>query len=394
MKKIFDEIHGYIELTEQERELVDSSLFQRLRRIKQTSLAYLVYPGAMHTRFSHSLGTFHLANRLGLKLYKLGIINDEELEYLRIAALLHDIGQLPLSHCIEPYYIPKGISNVIIRDVIISSTVIRDILSNYGFDYKKVLDIYNGESIISSLIDSDVDVDRMDYLIRDSKHTGVILGNIDLERLLDTIDYQGSKIVVLEKGLHTLENFYISRLHMYQAVYYHKTILGYELFLRKIYRDLIEYCCPEFNNINTIKEMINNQIFSYWDDEWVFSKLYQALSDNEAPEKLRLRIKNFLDRKGPKVVYNEISFNEKKSNLEDVILKLQRYNIPEDSILAFEERIHLIDKSKILVKSKAGVKSISDYASTLINMIPSYLIIRRVYVEHEFSKKAREVISY
>ncbi|MEM0173317.1 MAG: HD domain-containing protein, partial [Sulfolobaceae archaeon] len=153
MKKIFDEIHGYIELTEQERELVDSSLFQRLRRIKQTSLAYLVYPGAMHTRFSHSLGTFHLANRLGLKLYKLGIINDEELEYLRIAALLHDIGQLPLSHCIEPYYIPKGISNVIIRDVIISSTVIRDILSNYGFDYKKVLDIYNGESIISSLID-------------------------------------------------------------------------------------------------------------------------------------------------------------------------------------------------------------------------------------------------
>ncbi|MEM0173230.1 MAG: HD domain-containing protein, partial [Sulfolobaceae archaeon] len=192
----------------------------------------------------------------------------------------------------------------------------------------------------------------------------------------------------------TLENFYISRLHMYQAVYYHKTILGYELFLRKIYRDLIEYCCPEFNNINTIKEMINNQIFSYWDDEWVFSKLYQALSDNEAPEKLRLRIKNFLDRKGPKVVYNEISFNEKKSNLEDVILKLQRYNIPEDSILAFEERIHLIDKSKILVKSKAGVKSISDYASTLINMIPSYLIIRRVYVEHEFSKKAREVISY
>jgi len=395
MKKIFDEIHGYIELTDQERELVDTPIFQRLRRIKQTSLAYLVYPGAMHTRFSHSLGTFHLAGRIGLRFYKAGMINDEELGYLRIAALLHDIGQLPLSHCIEPYYIPKGISNTILRNFIIYNTEIKDILSNYGFDYKKVLDIYNGELSISSLIDSDVDVDRMDYLIRDSKHTGVILGNIDLERLIDTIEYQGSKVIVLEKGLHTLENFYISRLHMYQAVYYHKTILGYELFLRKIYKDLIEYCCPEFNNVNTIKEMINNQFFSYWDDEWIFSKLYQVLGDDEAPEKLRLRIKNFLDRKGPKVVYEELGFGDKKSSsLEDVILKLQRYNIPNDSILAFEERINLIDKSKLLVKSKSGVvDEISKYNNTLINLLPPYFVIRRVYVEHEFAKKAKEVIS-
>jgi HD superfamily phosphohydrolase len=393
MKKIFDEIHGYIELNECETKLIDTPIFQRLRRIRQTSLSYLVYPGATHTRFSHSLGTFHLASRLGAKLAKNGQITEEELLHLRVAALLHDIGQLPLSHAIEPYYIPKGINNSLMRRDIINNTEIKDILNEFGIDYRKILEVYYGESSLSSIIDSDVDTDRMDYLMRDSKHTGVILGNIDLERLLDTVSYQDSKILILEKGLHTLENFYISRLHMYQAVYYHKTILGYELYLRKIYSELINYCCPEFNDVKTIKEMINNGSIAYWDDEWIMSRLYYVLGDPDAPDRLKFRIKNFLDRRGPKVVYEEIRFDEERSEINETVLKLHRFGIPEDSIIAFEERIRLIDKQKIMVISKKSEKSILDYKNTLLSILPNNLIIRRIYVEKEYIKRALDAIS-
>ncbi|MEM1599834.1 MAG: HD domain-containing protein, partial [Sulfolobaceae archaeon] len=102
MRKIYDEVHGYIKLNDEEAALIDISEFQRLRRIKQTSLAYLVYPGAVHNRFSHSLGAFYLAGILGNRIKELGMITDEEIEYLKIASLLHDIGQFPYTHSLEP----------------------------------------------------------------------------------------------------------------------------------------------------------------------------------------------------------------------------------------------------------------------------------------------------
>jgi HD superfamily phosphohydrolases len=107
MKKVYDEIYAYIKLDDREAKIIDMPEFQRLRRIKQTSLAYLVYPGATHTRFSHSLGTFYLTTILSEKFKQLGIITDEESTYLKYSALLHDIGQFPFSHSLEPLYLEK-----------------------------------------------------------------------------------------------------------------------------------------------------------------------------------------------------------------------------------------------------------------------------------------------
>jgi HD superfamily phosphohydrolases len=244
MKKVYDEIYAYIKLDDREAKIIDMPEFQRLRRIKQTSLAYLVYPGATHTRFSHSLGTFYLTTILSEKFKQLGIITDEESTYLKYSALLHDIGQFPFSHSLEPLYLEKGLSNKDLRYMIISkSPYFRDFFDKESIDYNKILDILNGNSMISSIINSDVDVDRMDYLVRDSRHTGVQLGNIDLYRLLDTIFYgNNNEIIVQDKGIYSLENFFISRLHMYQAVYYHKTIIGYELMLREIFRTIHDCC--------------------------------------------------------------------------------------------------------------------------------------------------------
>ena len=396
MKKIFDEIHGYITLNDVETRLVDTSIFQRLRRIKQTSLAYLVYPGAMHTRFSHAIGTMHLANRLAQRFITEGILTPEEIQYLRIAVLLHDIGQFPFSHAIEPIFLSRNnISNVYLRDFIISkSNDIQDVFDEFSISSKKILDILHGNSFISSIIDSDVDVDRMDYLVRDSRHTGVQLGSLDLDRLIDTISYGENKTIIIpEKGLNSLENFYISRLHMYQAVYYHKTILGYELQLRSIFSELSNYCCPDIFNESFLRNSIDSNSFSYWDDEWIFSKLYEGLSDPLVPEELKLKIKYFLDRKGPKVVYEEISFQDSESRIEENVLKLTRYGIPEKSMYPFSESIRIIDKQKIKIRSKNKEKNLKEYTSTLLNVIPSVINIRRIYVDYMYAQKARDILS-
>ena len=396
MKKIFDEVHGYITLNDIETRLIDTPIFQRLRRIKQTSLAYLVYPGAMHTRFSHSIGSMHLANRLAQRFNTEGILTSEEIQYLRIAALLHDIGQFPFSHAIEPIFLSKNnISNIYLRDYIISkNNDIQEVFEKFSISSKKILDILHGNSFISSIIDSDVDVDRMDYLVRDSRHTGVQLGSLDLDRLIDTVSYGENKtIIVPEKGLNSLENFYISRLHMYQAVYYHKTILGYEIQLRSIFSELYNYCCPDIFDESFLRDSIESNSFSYWDDEWVFSKLYEGLSDPSVPEELKLKIKNFLDRNGPKVVYEEVSFQDSESRIEENVLKLTRYGIPEKSIYPFSESIRIIDKQKIKIRSKNKEKSLKEYSSTLLNIIPSVIYIRRIYVDHMYAQKARDILS-
>ncbi|MEW9490997.1 MAG: HD domain-containing protein [Candidatus Aramenus sulfurataquae] len=393
MKKIYDEIHGYVELGDVEVGIVDSPVFQRLRRVKQTSLAFIVYPGATHSRFSHSLGTYYLADKLGQRLLRASYMSDKEYEHLRLAALLHDVGQFPFSHSIEGYYLPKEFGNKDLREYVILRSDLRDVINDHGYDPRKILDIYTGNSILSSVIDSEVDVDRLDYLVRDSRHTGVQLGNIDLERLLDTITYREDGIEVLEKGIISLENFYISRLHMYQAVYYHKTILGYELFLRNIYSSVVEYCKPELKDPSYIRDMVDNGLIAYWDDEWVYSSMYECLGSSTVPQAVTTKIRNFLDRKGPKVVYEEVAYKGETSYISEIVDQLQRIGIPQESIYAFEEKISIIDKSKIRIISKNKEKKLKDYTSTLLHDLPEYIVMKKVYVDYEYSRKAREVLS-
>jgi len=396
MKKVYDEIYCYIRLDDKETRLIDLPEFQRLRRIKQTSLAYLVYPGATHSRFSHSLGTFYLASIIGNRFKELGIINDEELIYLKFSALLHDIGQFPFSHSLEPLYLEHGLSNKELRNLIITkSPNFRYFVDEESIDLNKILDILNGNSLLSSIISSDVDVDRMDYLVRDSRHTGVQLGNIDLYRLLDTIYYgNNNEIIIQDKGIYSLENFYISRLHMYQAVYYHKTIIGYELMLRDIFKTIYECCDSSILDISNIKSLVYEGNIAYWDDEWVFNMLYNYLYSPDSPSYLKQKIKNFLDRRGPKVVYEEIIYgnsniSEKFNKIRDTLQKTQ---IPSNSIYPIEEKINIVNKNRIKILSNNKEISINEFKSTLIFNMPTILTIRRIYVDYEYAKRAREVI--
>ncbi|AWR99608.1 HD domain-containing protein [Metallosphaera hakonensis] len=388
MKRVFDEVHGTIELDDIAIKLIDQPELQRLRRIRQTSLAFVVYPGANHTRFSHALGTYYLAEKIGNRLVREGVITDDELNVLKVSSLLHDVGQFPFSHAIESFYIKKGLGNKDLREMVLRGPL-TDVLNESGLDSRKVRDLLNGESLLTSVIDGDVDVDRMDYLIRDSTHTGIQLGRIDLDRLILTIMYRDNGITIQDKGIISLENFYLSRLHMYQAVYYHKTILGYELFLTSLYSKLVEECESGLE-IDDIRNMINQGTFPYWDDEWVFGSLYRCYSTNPNSPTSQM-IKDFLDRRGPKVVYEEIDYDDKNETRFNEVTEILSRTLPQESLYPFEETISIFDRSRIKVISRENELPIAKFP-TLLRSIPERLVIRRVYVDRRFVNKARELI--
>ncbi|HDI02462.1 MAG TPA: HD domain-containing protein, partial [Ignisphaera sp.] len=319
-KRIFDEVHGYVELSEAELKLIDTSIFQRLRYIKQLAVAWYVYPGATHTRFSHSIGTMYIMGLIAERLLNLGYIHSkEDVQLLRIAALLHDLGHSPFSHAIEPYYRERiGIGHEdITKMLILDNPEIKETLSYYGYDPKEIVAILEGkhrEPLYNQLVSSDLDVDRMDYLLRDALHTGVAYGTIDIHRLITTIVVDGEgNLAILDKGIDALENFYIARLHMYRTVYYHKTLVGYELLLRKIYEKLAYEYSDELLLVSRAEVLnaIRSGIISFWNDSWLIGLIINALRDTRVSNMTKKLIRSFLIRRGYKVLLDKSRFEFK-----------------------------------------------------------------------------------
>jgi hypothetical protein len=259
-KVICDPVHGEIPVSRVEQQLIDSPSFQRLRHLKQLGLASLVYPNATHTRFAHSLGVFRITSRVIDLLVRKGQLNVEDQRKLRIAALLHDVGHYPYSHLMEfldrdkyrPAYLagepgvePSGseperypdhekIGQLVIgrREDIIS------ILNRAEIDPDEIASIIRSEHskpAYNRLIHSSLDMDRMDYLVRDSLGTGVPYGWIDLDYLLGHLDVaEDGDVVVNSKASTAVEHFLMARYFMYKTVYMHKTTFGFEALLRHI----------------------------------------------------------------------------------------------------------------------------------------------------------------
>ncbi len=310
-KLLFDEIHGFIRLGGVVRDVVDTPVFQRLRRIRQLSAAYLVYPGATHTRFSHSLGTMHLMDRAVGALYSKGLM-EEDGDLLRLAALLHDIGHLPMSHTLEQYYRRRGLRlghEELGAIVIEGDPELRGVLEQYGYSAPEIASLVGGNhpsTLYVSLLSGDVDVDRMDYLLRDARHTGVVYGVIDAERILTMmlVDDEKGRIGFEYKALQALENFYLARLHMYQAVYYHKTITGYELLISEFYSRLLEDLgLQELSTMKGLEDMIRKGRYAYWDDCWLLDHARRAvLGEEEVSGEARRLAASLLNRRGLELV--------------------------------------------------------------------------------------------
>ena len=237
--EITDPIHKYIPITDLEKKLIDTEFFQRLRKIRQLAGAHLVYPSAQHTRFEHSIGAMHLAGLAAESLLNKGYITcKEDVESLRIAALLHDIGHGPFSHLFEEVLREKKsnkINHEIIGKRIIKETIIIDILEKYGYDGDYVCKLSFGESqkmFYDEIIAGSLSVDIMDYLPRDSFFSGAEYGKVDYHRLISSLEVLSNGHLGIDKSaINSLESMLISRYQMFKAVYFHKTVRAGEVML-------------------------------------------------------------------------------------------------------------------------------------------------------------------
>ncbi|RZS93711.1 HD domain-containing protein [Aquimarina brevivitae] len=232
--KIFnDPIYGFITIpNELIFDLIEHRYFQRLRRISQMGLSYLVYPGAHHTRFHHALGCMYLMQKAVRVLRFKGVtITEQEEEALYIAILLHDIGHGPFSHAMEHSIVEK------VSHESISLMFMQKINSEFDGKLSLAIDIFTAKyprKFLHQLISSQLDMDRLDYLKRDSFYTGVAEGNINSERLITMLNVVDDELVVEEKGIYSAEKFLLSRRLMYWQVYLHKTSLVAENLLIRV----------------------------------------------------------------------------------------------------------------------------------------------------------------
>jgi HD superfamily phosphohydrolase len=214
-------------------DLVEHRYFQRLRRIKQVSLTHLVYPGALHTRFHHALGALHLMTQAIGVLRDKGVeITPEEAEAVQVAILLHDIGHGPFSHTLEHTLI--GVHHETLSELFMAR-----LNDEFGGRLQLAIDIFRGQypkRFLTQLVSSQLDMDRMDYLNRDSYFTGVTEGVIGYDRLIKMLAVHEGELVVEEKGLYSVERFLTARRLMYWQVYLHKTVLSAELMLIQVMR--------------------------------------------------------------------------------------------------------------------------------------------------------------
>jgi len=234
-KIINDPVYGFITIrSELIFDIIDHPYFQRLRRIKQLGLTDLIYPGAHHTRFHHAIGAMHLMSGALENLRNKGVeISEDEMQAAQIAILLHDIGHGPFSHALE-YSLLENIDHEEI-----SRLIIMELNKIYNGKLEMALAIFNGtykKRFLHQLVSSQLDIDRMDYLMRDSFFTGVSEGTIGAERIIKMLDVKDDTLVVEEKGIYSIENFLSARRLMYWQVYLHKTSVSAEKMLISIIR--------------------------------------------------------------------------------------------------------------------------------------------------------------
>ena len=301
--RIRDAIHGFIRFDEREKSVIDSPEFQRLRRVKQLATTHYVYPGAMHTRFEHSLGVMELVTRMFYSLKRnstpsvwtervvksleaMGLGEEGALRAIRLAALLHDIGHPPFSHAAEGLF-PKDI-----RHEHVSVAVVRSMQNriNAAFGPRMtewVIQLIHPDPsqcsvelrFLRTLISGQLDADRCDYLLRDSHHCGVTYGTYDLDRLLDSImvveDPDGAVALAIDRGgVHVVESLILARYYMFSQVYFHRTRRLFDYYLGQFMSRVMPRFGPE--NLTAVLE---------WDDERVMSEVRARLDGG--PEEVR-----------------------------------------------------------------------------------------------------------
>jgi HD superfamily phosphohydrolase len=227
--EIKDPVHGYVYVTEGEKAIIDSYPVQRLHRLRQLAGAEYVYPGANHTRFEHSVGVMYLAGRVVENPNISKYVNEDEAEMVRIAGLLHDVGHGPFSHVFEQLLIKElDKTHEDMTSWIVQKSELRDIIGQAGYKPVSVGKLAVGKlhmpkkAFLDQIISSSVDVDKQDFIVRDTHHTGAEYGYIDIFRLIHNLDVLGENLAVELGALSALESFIIARIESFKSIYFHR----------------------------------------------------------------------------------------------------------------------------------------------------------------------------
>ena len=310
--QVMDPVHNFIDISEYPviLQLIDTPYFQRLRRLHQLGLASTVYPNATHSRFAHSIGVMHVFLALFDSVTKKSNLSKDKIAKLRpvgaVAALLHDIGHGPFSHASEKFLNKGKFNHEDLTQNIIRKTEIRSILKKNKISPQLICDVLKHEVsgdllFVSQLISSQLDADRLDYLMRDALFTGVPYGKIDIYRIANTLSIWNKKtpkkslkgtVVVSQKGIEAVENYLIGRYHMYKGVYYHKTIRCMESILVKIF-ERASTLPKEYNKITNIAKNVTPETMLFLDDQVCYSAIHKwSMSSDQILKDLSARLIN------------------------------------------------------------------------------------------------------
>jgi uncharacterized protein len=416
---IRDPIYGFINFNELERKIIAHSAFQRLRRIRQLGIADMVYPGAVHTRFEHSLGVMHLAtlmydamlqnsNNKRILMERLsyrdpGFERDRQL--IRLAALLHDIGHAPFSHASEnimplnqqgkPYthedYTAAIIVNSSLKDVIENDSFNK---SNLRITAKEIAALIEGDPFLGEklfwkvLISSQLDADRGDYLLRDSHHVGVKYGIYDHLMLINTlalgIEPESDEIVlgIDENGWHVAESLVIARYQMFTQVYFHKTVRAYQYHLEEAMKSVLSGGkLPDMNDLSNYTNL---------DD----TDMWGSFKENHED----INCKSIFDRNHIRLVY---STPETPTPADEAKKDQELKNLADNSIWFYEDNkarkswYKLNNKddrlTEIMIVNDGKAKPLSNYSLIVKNMKGVNQI--RLYVRHDDRERARGLLN-
>jgi HD superfamily phosphohydrolase len=378
--EIRDPIHGFIHRESHEQEIIDTPVFQRLRKIKQLALANLVYPGALHTRFDHSIGAFHIASKVASKL----LDNENERRVVRMAALLHDVGHGPFSHVSEDVFakfckrdalgLKEGeqIHEVIGRQIICSDPCLGRLISER--DRENIVGLLRGtwgETILKAIISGPLDVDKQDYLLRDSYFCGVKYGVYDLERLIETLrahdDGDDRYLVLSHDGIHALEQFVLAKYYMTTQVYHHRIrlisdemiIRGLSLGISEDNLDWLKYLYSYDGSQDFVKEYLT------WNDE----RLATRILDKSTPDGYA---KQFFERLAERRLFKRI-FSAGPADFKD----------PQIRGAAFEGKREFLELLEQNIASKYGFE---------VKMVVAKLVKEKSVRKHTTSTEGQVIV--
>ena len=346
-KIVTDSVHGDIRPTDLEWKIIDTPAFQRLRKLKQLQMGYLVYPNATHTRFAHSLGVLHVMDRI---LTRVGGVTEEQKEDLRLAALLHDIGHYPYSHLLE------GVDDVVLTEDRISPK--SGTLMLQGSDYpdheqvgqeillhqRELLDLLGGkdkaarigqlfagqaivEEQLSKLLHSSLDMDRLDYLIRDSQATGVPYGQVDIHYLLNHVRRSPSGTLgITLKAVAAAEHLLLARSFLFRVVCQHKTVYGFEEVARQLLRRLRDRGQDGGEHYNVpldgdqVLKIARGENLGTFTDAMLDEVFVKAANPRENDPLIRILAQSIVSRRPPRLLWSKQTFRSRDDDHNDFVL--------------------------------------------------------------------------